>query len=662
MLVMCNITNFCCHFLRNVVYCFENPFSVGERSDTTMTKHIRQGVMYLLGALSAGGLLGLLLQPTALGLAIPTVAAVLVFILCRAVFKSRSPETSLLFLCYAVLTLQRRLRLKLTAGFLTVWGRSGLAERAASLAGMSREQLLTALAAVLYLTAIGDISLLLAAGLSTAKSHLRNRFCTLSREEWKQPLTSFILLFAMNLAGITAILRANFNYWDDMGRAAEGYKGWEDFSRYVSYHLSTLIHGNSYLTDVSPIPQVLAAAVIALASLVLLRVLIGSWQLSLFRAAAVLPVGLSPYFLSCYSYKFDAPYMALSVLFGVLPLLARKHKVHYLWLTAVCTVLMCCSYQASSGIFPMAVCLLVLLDWQKGSSPKELLYFAGCSAGAYLAGMLVFLLGIHRFNPAASYRSSSLLPLDQLFLGALKNYGRFYSAVLRDFHPLWLTVILFLLIAFAVFPTAGACHQGMLSCGAAGLTAVLMLFLSVGVYPWLTDAMIEARSLYGVGVMIAMLQVVLVSRPGVGQEKWLTLALGWMFFVFAFTYGNGLAAQKQYTDFRIREVIETLNDRELLPEGKRPTIQFSGSIGLAPSLRQPAEEYPVLERLIPPGLAQDGWGMYTFSHYYGLDQAFAVNVAGMGSLDLREMELPALYRNPYHTIYGDADNLLIELH
>lgn len=35
--------------------------------------------------------------------------------------------------------------------------------------------------------------------------------------------------------------------------------------------------------------------------------------------AAVVPLGLSPWFLECFSYKFDSPYMALSVLASVIP-------------------------------------------------------------------------------------------------------------------------------------------------------------------------------------------------------------------------------------------------------------------------------------------------------------------------------------------------------
>ena len=58
--------------------------------------------------------------------------------------------------------------------------------------------------------------------------------------------------------GIIAIIRANFYYIDDLGRSVEGYRGWENFSRYLSNFFSLFIHGGFYLTDISPLPQIIA--------------------------------------------------------------------------------------------------------------------------------------------------------------------------------------------------------------------------------------------------------------------------------------------------------------------------------------------------------------------------------------------------------------------
>ena len=134
----------------------------------------------------------------------------------------------------------------------------------------------------------------------------------------KKNLVSFIIIYGL---AICTILRANVNYIDDLGRTAFGYRGWENFSRWISEYGSILVHGKTYLTDMSPMPQLLAVLIIALASTVVLYVFVDEKKYRFLNVVAVLPLGISPYFLECLSYKYDSTYMALSVLGVVFPFL-----------------------------------------------------------------------------------------------------------------------------------------------------------------------------------------------------------------------------------------------------------------------------------------------------------------------------------------------------
>ena len=82
----------------------------------------------------------------------------------------------------------------------------------------------------------------------------------------------FLILTAIYFVGISAILRANVNYIDDWGRVAEGYRGWENFSRFISNGVSTLIHTDNYITDISPFTQLLAVFIVAFAGIILIYV------------------------------------------------------------------------------------------------------------------------------------------------------------------------------------------------------------------------------------------------------------------------------------------------------------------------------------------------------------------------------------------------------
>ena len=135
------------------------------------------------------------------------------------------------------------------------------------------------------------------------------------------------------------------------------------------------------------------------------------------------------------------------------------------------------------------------------------------------------------------------------------------------------------------------------------------------------------------------------------------VVLSWVFFVFAFTYGNALSVQKDYTDFRTQLVISDLQEMEAFQSDTPVTVQLSGSIGNAPVLRNMPQNYQMLNRLIPDTFGGgDDLTQYGFYCYYGMR-----NVVWNPDVDLREMDLPVVEDNMYHTIRGEGSCVLVEL-
>lgn len=89
------------------------------------------------------------------------------------------------------------------------------------------------------------------------------------RTIWK-PFLIFCLIYGI---AMIPLIRANFNYIDDLGRVVSGGRGWNNFSRYISVYLSVLIHADTRLTDISPFTQVLAAIWVAFASVIVVYLL-----------------------------------------------------------------------------------------------------------------------------------------------------------------------------------------------------------------------------------------------------------------------------------------------------------------------------------------------------------------------------------------------------
>jgi len=134
-----------------------------------------------------------------------------------------------------------------------------------------------------------------------------------------------------------------------------------------------------------------AVVIVALAGIIVMDTFVESHRYNLVAVIALVPIGLSPFFLMCLSYKYDSPYMAFSVLAAVLPIaFTDKTKWKYTVLVAACTVAMCLTYQAASGIFPMLVLFVAFHMWNKAETIMAIIRIVGRSAVGYIAGILLF--------------------------------------------------------------------------------------------------------------------------------------------------------------------------------------------------------------------------------------------------------------------------------
>lgn len=476
---------------------------------------------------------------------------------------------------------------------------------------------------------------------------------------YRKPFCILTLIYTL---AISAILRANFYYIDDLGRALWGYRSFECFSRYIPQYVTVLLHADTHLTDISPLPQLLAAAILAAASVITLRLITGRDTFTWIEYAAVFPIGLSPYFLECISYKFDAPYMALSVLASVAPLLFEKRgNIWYAVSVVLGMLVVCMSYQAASGIFPMLVAVLVLERWNQKENGKDILRFLGLSVASYFAGMMIFALGI--MHPSDDYVSNSIGPLPDLFAHTWRNLKEYYYLVVTDFKKEWLVLIALVLIGFLYVTVRESKRKWYFALAVGAVTLTSLLVMAFGLYPLLTKTLFDPRAMYGFGVCLGFLSVYGVSHHHTDRKRYALVkiacfALSWCFFTFSLTYGNALSVQKTYTDFRMSAVIDDLDDMGLLEPGETRMAQITGTIGKAPALEGMRQDYQMLNRLVPI-LFRDSswdWGRFTLEHYYSLN-----SLKWDTSFDFRDKNLPVVKDSIYHTIRADAEHVLIEL-
>lgn len=464
-----------------------------------------------------------------------------------------------------------------------------------------------------------------------------------------KPILILTLIF---LICFSSIIRADFDYIDDMGRKVSGYRGWSNFSRFLSSFFSIFIHSGKYLTDISPLTQYIACLILAVSGVIILYVFTERKKFKFIEYASVLPIGITPYFLECISYKFDSPYMAFSILFGIFPLLFyKKSKIGYFIASTLGIIMVCTTYQPATGIFPMLVILLSLKNWINKESIKEIFQYFGLSVAGYVLGLGIFNLFI--MVPVNDYVSSSItLSLSTV----INNYSNYLNLIINDFNKTWFILIGLLCIGFIMSLTINSKKNKIVTFIVSTLSLFLMGLLCFGLYPILSKPLFACRAMYVIGIFIMSLCIIIATSKKMHLFKLVSLILCWNFIVFSFTYGNALSIQKEYTKFRISQTITDLKDIEIFKNEESIKIQITGTIDKSKIVKNMSTKYGILNRIIPVTFSNSNWtwGKKEFEEYYGLKKFEWVNF-------LDKNDLPMVIDNIYNTIKVKDNCVLIEL-
>lgn len=470
--------------------------------------------------------------------------------------------------------------------------------------------------------------------------------------------TTFLYLVTIYGAALISLIRADVMYVDDLARTADGARGWEDFGRYINNVLSPFIHGNFYLTDISPLTQILAVLIMAFASASVIYVF-ADGIFSFWNVIAILPMGLSPYFLQCYSFKYDSPYMALSVLASVLPLvLLKKNNIKiYAMASVIGNLVMCLTYQASSGIYPMMVVFILFQMWNQGEKIKKLIQILITSALAYVIPLVGFYL--FAMKNTQGYLDNSMVAISELIRKCYEHYHQYYYNVVHQFNFSWLILSALIFVGFTLNIVENSKKKKIQAFIMTIITIACGIFMAFGVYPVLNEPTFGARSMYGIGVLISLVSLSMqINETKIKIFRMCTLLLGWLFFSFSFTYGNALSEQMRWTDYRIQMVINDLNDTDILINNENVEIQLKGNIDKSPIVEGMIIQYPILRELVPDTFgALGGWTKIYFYKYFGLQDLVVESTQ-----NLEYMDLPLLCETPFHQIRGAGKYVLIEVY
>jgi hypothetical protein len=455
---------------------------------------------------------------------------------------------------------------------------------------------------------------------------------------------------------------------DDLNRAVRG-SGWSyEYNRYSSDILGKFLNANNSLLDISPYSQIVAMIMLAIASVMLTYVFCDA-KIRYIPLIMSTFIGLCPLAIECWLYKFDAPIMATSVLVCIIPFLfwnslfTHSNKMQYIGgfaLAFACLMIMWTSYQASNGIFLLMILGLAFNDWLKLHKTTQILKKATVYASAFLTSGLAFKFLLPSYT---GWRDTKMFSFNELLVGVYQNIKRLLNVLISSLNTEWKVLFVLFFVVFFVSLLAFSERKGvtrLVDVLFGNVLALCMFPLSLGIFITLSSINIHARTFIGVGVVLSIIGILTINRI---DKNWKTvfatpsIILLYSFIMFALAFGNGLADQERYGNFRVEALLTDLS--HIYSTGEqvtKTTLQIQGNAGDSAVMKHVRAEYPVTKYIMRPwygGIGEGSWiGYAKLVSYYNRPQEYVISKKTT-KFDCDSMK--TLLDTYYHTIKEGDD-------
>ncbi|MCA5014171.1 MULTISPECIES: glucosyltransferase domain-containing protein [unclassified Enterococcus] len=480
--------------------------------------------------------------------------------------------------------------------------------------------------------------------------------------DWCKKNKTLLLMTVIIYQAVTvAIGIVNFPYMDDTVRQRVGNTDFAStYSRWGSELASWFVQGSRHLTDMGLFTHILTGFILTVASVIVVFTL-NNKKLSALSLIVSTLIGLNPWFLQSISFRFDSPYMALSILFSVLPFLWWESKARIFFILSAFSILMMCNtYQASSGIYIVMVLALSLKTLLAGGKIGPVLKKSLLSAGAYIVAMIAYLIET-KFNPDLANRGGNvaIAAFKDIPKTLVANISMYLHSIIDQSTKVWMILFVLLIVLFIVVSFVQA-KERSLSLLFIGLYLVLGAILSYGVFLIFPEklALAAPRYAYGFSVFTAITLILLLDHKLSPQWKNMaikgTISLFCYYLLsFPFVYASALHYQK---DAFVRQSMMLAISLKNLVTANTKQVYATMLFKDSPVFNNTKQNYPILQEMVPPNSAIFFPNQVVFKTYTGMD--IMIESFDFATFDKEHSELKS--SDYYYDIY-EKDNQLYVL-
>lgn len=271
---------------------------------------------------------------------------------------------------------------------------------------------------------------------------------------------AFVYIFVATLFTMSSLLIANILYSDDLTRVTTGETFWNDNGRPLSTLVSIILQLGQPLTDISPLPQLLAFAIYAL-SAVFLGKLFQVHNLLLLTLCGIVFV-LNPFNLQNFAFVFDSFPMALAILASVLAALSisfatetsssKQEKIIIFVLGSLFILCSLCLYQAATSVYLVSCFFYGLIQLLDREIKRSLIIFCTTILALFVA--LIAYVPIKNYYIINSYNvlHSQVVSFSEAPQKAVSNLVSFWRTIqiLLGSNNIIINLIVIILIATVI--------------------------------------------------------------------------------------------------------------------------------------------------------------------------------------------------------------------
>lgn len=411
-----------------------------------------------------------------------------------------------------------------------------------------------------------------------------------------------VLFGVYQLVCITISLQ-NYPYIDDVLRQETGITDFAaSYARWGSELGSWFLQGSRHLTDLGLTTSILTGIFMAVSSLLLIFILFGT-SFSWGAVIGSLTLGINPWALQLISFRFDSPYMALSIVASIIPFLFWNQS-NWLFggISLLSILVMTNTYQAASGIFIVVALTIIyrkILMNTIGKKDWQHLLTAGI---AYILGMLLFLVeSTYTIDLTQRGATVAIAPTNELFSQLAKNAQGYVLTIKEQSATIWLLCYTVLLVGFFLMVWQVDYKKRIRNLSVSCMYLFLMIPLSYGVLLVFQENLIETTPRYGVGISIVFATVAMLSSEYSANHigllnKILVGLLSYYFISFSLSYASLLTVQLEA--FK-QQSTQLTNDLSQTVTPTRKNVLIGNLFKDSPVVINAERNYPIVKKLVP---------------------------------------------------------------